>query len=232
MVRDGISPILGTDRLHQLADDQPLEGLGLDAHRIGAEIGEDATVIATGTTPRHQASLRSMLDLAPGWQFDAWLRRIGGLEYGAIPAYTALDLRISRENDLPVSAGAWIVGDGTTSAVVEGSPAAAAGLAENDIITHVDRIAPGNTAAKAAVDKAQQYSYRDRKNKKRTFRALWIQRLNAAVREFGLTYSRFIDGLTKAGVELDRKVLSEMAIHEPAAFKAVVEKVKGAEGNR
>ncbi len=83
-------------------------------------------------------------------------------------------------------------------------------------------------AAKAAVDKSMQYAYRDRKNKKRTFRALWIQRLNAAVRELGLTYSRFIDGLTKAGITLDRKVLSDMAIHEPEAFKAVVEKAKGA----
>lgn len=82
--------------------------------------------------------------------------------------------------------------------------------------------------AKAAVDKAMQYSYRDRKNKKRTFRALWIQRLNAAVRECGITYSRFIDGLGKAGIELDRKVLSEMAIHEPAAFKTIVEKAKAA----
>ncbi len=82
--------------------------------------------------------------------------------------------------------------------------------------------------AKAAVDKAAQYAYRDRKNKKRTFRALWIQRINAAVREFGLTYSRFIDGLGKAGIEIDRKVLSEMAIHEPAAFKAIVDKVKSA----
>ena len=82
--------------------------------------------------------------------------------------------------------------------------------------------------AKAATDKAMQYSYRDRKNKKRTFRALWIQRLNAAVREFGLTYSRFIDGLNKAGVELDRKVLSDLAIREPATFKAIVEKVKSA----
>ena len=82
--------------------------------------------------------------------------------------------------------------------------------------------------AKAATDKAMQYSYRDRKNKKRTFRALWIQRLNAAVREFGLTYSRFIDGLNKAGVEIDRKVLSELAIAEPAAFAAIVEKAKAA----
>ena len=83
-------------------------------------------------------------------------------------------------------------------------------------------------AAKAAVDKSMQYAYRDRKNKKRTFRALWIQRLNAAVRELGITYSRFINGLLKAGIEIDRKVLSEMAIHEPAAFKAIVEKAKAA----
>ncbi len=82
--------------------------------------------------------------------------------------------------------------------------------------------------AKAATDKAMQYAYRDRKNRKRTFRALWIQRLNAAVREFGLTYSRFIDGLNKAGVELDRKVLSDLAIREPATFKAIVEQVKAA----
>jgi large subunit ribosomal protein L20 len=83
-------------------------------------------------------------------------------------------------------------------------------------------------AAKAAVDKAMQYAYRDRKNKKRTFRALWIQRINAGVREFGLTYSRFIDGLSRAGIEIDRKVLSELAIHEPAAFKAIVEQAKAA----
>jgi large subunit ribosomal protein L20 len=83
-------------------------------------------------------------------------------------------------------------------------------------------------AAKAAVDKAQQYAYRDRKNKKRTFRALWIQRINAAVRESGLTYSRFIDGLARAGLEVDRKVLSELAIHEPAAFHAIVEQAKAA----
>jgi len=80
--------------------------------------------------------------------------------------------------------------------------------------------------AKQAVEKSQQYAYRDRKRKKRTFRALWIQRLNAAVRPFGLTYSRFINGLDLAGVEIDRKVLSDLAIHEPAAFQAIVEKVK------
>ncbi len=82
--------------------------------------------------------------------------------------------------------------------------------------------------AKQAVEKAAQYAYRDRKRKKRTFRALWIQRLNAAVRPFGLTYSRFIDGLGKAGVEVDRKVLSDLAIHEPAAFQSIVERAKAA----
>jgi large subunit ribosomal protein L20 len=82
--------------------------------------------------------------------------------------------------------------------------------------------------AKQAVEKSMQYAYRDRKNKKRSFRALWIQRLNAAVREFGLTYSRFIDGLAKAGVDVDRKVLSDLAMHEPDAFKAIVEKAKAA----
>ena len=76
-------------------------------------------------------------------------------------------------------------------------------------------------AAKAAVDKAMQYSYRDRKNRKREFRALWIQRINAAAREHGLTYSRFISGLAAAGIEVDRKVLSDLAIHEPASFQAI-----------
>ncbi len=80
--------------------------------------------------------------------------------------------------------------------------------------------------AKAAVEKAMQYAYRDRKNKKRTFRALWIQRINAAVREHGLTYARFIDGLTKAGIAVDRKVLSDLAIREPATFAVIVEKAK------
>jgi large subunit ribosomal protein L20 len=82
--------------------------------------------------------------------------------------------------------------------------------------------------AKQAVEKAAQYAYRDRKRKKRTFRALWIQRLNAAVRPFGLTYSRFIDGLSKAGVAVDRKVLSDLAISEPAAFEAIVGQAKAA----
>jgi large subunit ribosomal protein L20 len=82
--------------------------------------------------------------------------------------------------------------------------------------------------AKQAVEKAGQYAYRDRKAKKRNFRSLWIQRINAAVREQGLTYGRFIDGLNKAGIEIDRKVLSDMAIHQPEAFGALVEKAKSA----
>jgi large subunit ribosomal protein L20 len=82
--------------------------------------------------------------------------------------------------------------------------------------------------AKQAVEKASQYAFRDRKRRKRTFRALWIQRLNAAVRQFDLTYSRFIDGLNKAEITIDRKVLSDLAIREPAAFAAIVEKAKAA----
>jgi len=77
--------------------------------------------------------------------------------------------------------------------------------------------------AKQAVEKAGQYAYRDRKVKKRTFRALWIQRINAAARENGLTYGRLIDGLKKAGIELDRKVLADIAVHEPQTFKGLVE---------
>ena len=82
--------------------------------------------------------------------------------------------------------------------------------------------------AKQSMEKAMQYAYRDRKSKKRTFRALWIQRINAAVRPFGLNYSKFIDGLAKAGIMVDRKVMSELAIMEPAAFQAIVEKAKAA----
>ena len=81
--------------------------------------------------------------------------------------------------------------------------------------------------AKQAVEKANQYAYRDRRVKKRNFRALWIQRINAAARELGLTYGRMIDGLNRAGVEVDRKVLSDLAIHEPAAFAALAEQAKG-----
>ena len=82
--------------------------------------------------------------------------------------------------------------------------------------------------AKQAVEKANQYAFRDRKRRKRTFRALWIQRLNAAVRPFGLNYSRFIAGLSKSGIMVDRKVLSDLAIREPAAFEAIVGQVKTA----
>ncbi len=84
--------------------------------------------------------------------------------------------------------------------------------------------------AKQAVDKAQEYATRDRKVRKRNFRALWIQRINAAVRahDADLTYSRFINGLNKAGVEVDRKVLADLAVHEPEAFGAVVDKAKAA----
>jgi large subunit ribosomal protein L20 len=80
----------------------------------------------------------------------------------------------------------------------------------------------------AAVEKAALYSYRDRKVRKRNFRALWIQRINAATRELGMTYGRFINGLLKAGIELDRKVLSDLAIHEPEAFKAIVAQAQAA----
>ena len=82
--------------------------------------------------------------------------------------------------------------------------------------------------AKQAVEKAGQYAFRDRKRRKRNFRALWIQRLNAAVRPFGLNYSKFIDGLSKAGLIVDRKVLSDLAITQPAALQAIVEKAKAA----
>src|ERR1043165_9340098 len=76
--------------------------------------------------------------------------------------------------------------------------------------------------AKQSVEKSKQYAYRDRKNRKRSFRALWIQRINAAVHEHGLTYGRFIDGLNKAGIEIDRKILADIAIHEPQAFQSLV----------
>ena len=80
--------------------------------------------------------------------------------------------------------------------------------------------------AKQAVTKAGQYAYRDRRQRKRQFRALWIQRINAAVREHGMTYGRFMDGLNKAGIELDRKVLADMAGNEPDAFKLLVDAAK------
>ncbi len=87
--------------------------------------------------------------------------------------------------------------------------------------------------AKQAVDKAGQYSYRDRKVRKRSFRALWIQRINAAARAEGFTYSQFIHGLSLAGIDMDRKVLSAVAAEEPAAFAAIAAQVRTAlENNR
>ncbi|MGB8714634.1 MAG: 50S ribosomal protein L20 [Onishia taeanensis] len=82
--------------------------------------------------------------------------------------------------------------------------------------------------AKQAVIKAGQYAYRDRRVRKRQFRALWIARINAAARTNGLSYSRFIAGLKQAGIEIDRKVLADLAVHEKAAFAAIVEKAKAA----
>lgn len=83
-------------------------------------------------------------------------------------------------------------------------------------------------AANQAVEKAGQYAYRDRRTRKRNFRALWIQRINAGAREHGLTYGRFIDGLNKAGIEIDRKVLADLAVREPEAFKALVDQAAAA----
>ena len=80
--------------------------------------------------------------------------------------------------------------------------------------------------ARQAMEKAMQYAYRDRRAKKREFRSLWIQRINAGVREQGLTYSRFIDGLNKSKIKLDRKVLADLAYNNPEAFKSLVKKVQ------
>jgi large subunit ribosomal protein L20 len=83
-------------------------------------------------------------------------------------------------------------------------------------------------AAIQRVHKDQQYAYRDRRARKRNFRALWIQRINAAAREHGLTYSQFISGMKKAGIELDRKVLADIAVREPAAFKTLAQQAQSA----
>jgi len=80
--------------------------------------------------------------------------------------------------------------------------------------------------ARQAMEKAMQYAYRDRRARKREFRSLWIQRINAGVREQGLTYSRFIDGLNKSKIKLDRKVLADLAYNNPEAFKSLVKKVQ------
>lgn len=91
------------------------------------------------------------------------------------------------------------------------------GRAKNTIRTAHQRVA-----------KDMQYAYRDRRTKKRNFRSLWIQRINAGARELGLTYSRLIDGLLKSGIELDRKVLADLAVHQPEAFAALAEQAKKA----
>ncbi|MBY0280663.1 MAG: 50S ribosomal protein L20 [Alphaproteobacteria bacterium] len=78
------------------------------------------------------------------------------------------------------------------------------------------------------VEKALQYAYRDRRNKKRDFRGLWIQRINAAVRDLGMSYSVFINGLNKAGIEVDRKIMADLAMNQPEAFKSLVEKAQKA----
>jgi large subunit ribosomal protein L20 len=95
---------------------------------------------------------------------------------------------------------------------------------------YYDRRSKTFKVARQAVDKANQYATRDRKVRKRNFRALWIQRINAAVRGFDetFTYSRFINGLALAGIEVDRKVLADLAVHEPDAFNAIAEKAKAA----
>ena len=84
------------------------------------------------------------------------------------------------------------------------------------------------TVATQAVEKASQYAYRDRRNKKRDFKSLWIQRINAGVRAEGLTYSKFIYGLNKCGIKIDRKILAEIAYDSPEAFKTIVQKAQSA----
>ena len=83
-----------------------------------------------------------------------------------------------------------------------------------------------HTVAKNAVEKAMQYAYRDRKNKKRTFRALWIQRINAGTRQYGMSYSQFMGKIHANGIELNRKVLADLAMNNQEAFKAIIDKVK------
>ena len=93
---------------------------------------------------------------------------------------------------------------------------------------YVGRSSKAYRPALEKVEKALRYAYRDRRNKKRTFRGLWIQRINAGAREHGMTYSKLIAGFKKAGIEVDRKVLADLAALEPESFAALVEKAKGA----
>ncbi len=93
---------------------------------------------------------------------------------------------------------------------------------------YVGRSSTSFRPALERVEKGLQYAYRDRRNKKREFRALWIQRINAGARELGLTYSQLMDGLSKAGIEIDRKILSDLATREPDSFKSLVEQAQSA----
>ena len=95
-----------------------------------------------------------------------------------------------------------------------------------------DRNSSNYRIALEKVEKGLQYQYRDRRNRKRTFRALWIQRINAGCRELGLTYSQFMNGMKLAGIEVDRKVLSDIAVHDAAGFAAFVDKAKSALANK
>ena len=83
-------------------------------------------------------------------------------------------------------------------------------------------------AARQAIEKAMQYAYRDRRNKKRDFKSLWITRINAGVRAEGMTYSKFVNGLSKSGIKIDRKILAEIAYDNPEAFKTIVKKAQAA----
>lgn len=98
-------------------------------------------------------------------------------------------------------------------------------VASCEYINHakVGRLQP---SSKQSVEKSFQYSYRDRRQKKRNFRSLWIQRINAGVREQGLTYSKFINGLNKTKISIDRKILADLAYQNPEAFKSIVKKVQ------
>ena len=113
-------------------------------------------------------------------------------------------------------------------------PRATSAVARNKRKKKIFRVAKGYfggrknlyKTAKDAVERGWEHAYRDRKKKKRNFRALWITRINAAVREHDMSYSRFINGLKEAGIELDRKALADLAVRNPAAFGAVVEQAK------
>ena len=127
----------------------------------------------------------------------------------------------------------WTEGAGTWHAS-NGAPPPTPGTRRSWSSRRASSAAPPPPIARRSerLEKSLQYAYRDRRNKKRDFRGLWIQRINAAVREHGLTYSRFIDGLKKAGIEMDRKVLAAIAYDDAATFAEIVEKVQAALAER